>query len=591
MCDLSGHEEGVAQGNTAPIRGVHMSIGSNRVRFRAHQAGCIAGLSLASAVLAGPLSFTNEALPRGFNFRVGFNYHQVGAGNMLADLDNDGDLDILIAGGLGGVFGLFENDGSGNFTERTIGSGLDPFVNASGLSAADYDNDGDLDIHIPGWFEPSRLYRNDGGLTFTDVAAEAGVNISAPSMAAAWGDYNQDGWLDLYATVRTFTDGINIDNHFFKNNGDGTFTDVAVELGVHAPGDPSCLPAFFDYDRDGDDDIYIGTDKGSDVFPPFLHNKLYRNNGDGTFFNATYEAGAEAFIFCMGVAVGDLDFDRHFDMYLTNIMQGNILYMNNGDRTYRDDTDPSGMISNRVGWGTVFADFDNDTHLDTYVCNIQGENRLYRGKDVADWPLVDEAPEAGVDVFWDVYCVSVGDIDGDGDLDMLVGNTNRRANLFINHSVDAKSNNWVRFRVEGNQMNQHCVGACVEVDADGKTQTREVRSGTNYKSQDEFTLHYGLADAEKISEVRMYISGTEMRVLTNVPVNHQWTLYTPDRLGDVDMDGEISVDEIRAAMLARTGPGVTLKPGNEIFDMDGDFDIDSHDIQLMGLGVFNPSVR
>jgi hypothetical protein len=89
----------------------------------------------------------------------------------------------------------------------------------------------------------------------------------------------------------------------------------------------------------------------------------------------------------------------------------------------------------------------------------------------------------------------------------------------------------------------------------------------------------------------MYISGTEMRVLTNVPVNHQWTLYTPDRLGDVDMDGEISVDEIRAAMLARKGPGVTLKPGNEIFDMDGDFDIDSHDIQLMGLGVFNPSVR
>lgn len=558
--------------------------------FQGNLCGALLAGAVSSCAVAAPLNFVNEALPRGFNFRLGFNYHQVGAGNMLVDLDNDGDLDIVIAGGQGGAIGLYENDGTGHFTDRSAGSGLLPMINASGLSAADYDNDGDLDIHIPGWFEPSKLYRNDGNLTFTDVAAEAGVDLSAPSMAAAWGDYDQDGWLDLYATVRTFTDDVEIENHFYRNNGDGTFTDVATQLGVHAPGDPSCLPAFFDYDRDGDDDIYIGTDKGT-LDGRMLHNKLYRNNGDGTFFNATYEAGVEAYIFCMGIAVGDLDFDRHFDMYLTNVMQGNILYMNNGDRTFRDDTVAAGMLSNRVGWGTVFADFDNDTHLDNYVCNIQGANRLYRGKDVKDWPLLDEAPEAGVDVFWDVYCVSVGDIDGDNDLDMLVGNTNRRANLFINHSTDAGKNNWVRLNVEGNQMNQQCVGACVEVDAGGITQTREVRSGTNYKSQDEFTLHYGLADAEKISEVRMYISGSEMRVLRNMPINEEWTLYTPDRLGDVDMDGEISVDEIRAAMLARTGPGGTLTPGNEIFDMDGDFDIDTDDIQLMGLGVFDPTAR
>jgi len=552
---------------------------------------------MASAVVLGcgfaqaePLNFTNEAVARGVPFRLGFNYHQVGAGNMLADLDGDGDLDILIAGGLGGVFGLYENDGTGNFTERTLGSGLDPMVNASGLSAADFDNDGDLDIHIPGWFVPSRLYRNDGNFTFTDVAPQAGVDLNAPSMAAAWGDYNQDGWLDLYCTVRTFTDNVNIDNHFYRNNGDGTFTDVATEAGVLAQGDPSCLPAFFDYDRDGDDDIYIGTDKGTTT-GLMLHNKLYRNNGDGTFYNATYDAGVEAYIFCMGIAVGDVNFDGRFDMYLTNIMQGNILYIHNGDNTYSNQTIASGMISNRVGWGTVFADFDNDTYLDNYVCNIQNSNRLYRGKDVADWPLVDEAPEAGVDVFWDTYCVSVGDIDGDNDLDMLVGNTNRRVNLFINNSKGAKNNNWVRFNVEGTTNNQQCVGVCVEVDSDGKTQTREVRSGTNYKAQDEFTLHYGLAQSEKIQQVRMYISGSQMRVLTNVPVNQQWTLYTPARLGDVNNDGLISVEEIQAAMQARTGPGGMLSPGNEIFDMDGDFDIDSNDIQLMGLGILAPRAQ
>ena len=548
------------------------------------------GLGAGSA-FAGPLNFTSEGVARGVPFRLGFNYAQVGAGNMLVDLDNDNDLDIVIAGGLSGAWGIYENDGTGHFTDVTLATGITPMINASGLSAADYDNDGDLDIHVPGWFGPSRLYRNNGDWTFTDVAAEAGVDLDAPSMAAAWGDYDHDGWLDLYATVRTFTDNVEIENHFYRNNGDGTFTDIAVQLGIEAPGDPSCLPAIYDFDRDGDDDIYIGTDKGSDIFPPFLHNKLYRNNGDGTFYNATYDAGVEAYIFCMGIAVGDVNFDGLFDLYLTNIMQGNILYVHNADSTYRDETAASGMVSNRVGWGTVFADFDNDTHLDNYVCNIQDSNRLYRGKDVADWPLVDEAPEAGVDVFWDVYCVSVGDIDNDGDLDMLVGNTNRRVNLFINNSVDTAKNNWVRIDVEGAQLNRYSVGTCVEVEAEGKTQVREVRSGTNYKSQDEFTLHYGLGDAQSIDQVRVYVAGGGMRVLSNMPINNRWTIYTPERLGDVNNDGEISLDEIRAAMLARTGPGGTLAPGNEIFDMDGDFDIDSRDIQLMGLGIFDPSAR
>lgn len=539
---------------------------------------------------AGPLSFSNEGVARGVPFRLGFNYAQTGAGNMLADLDNDGDLDIVIAGGVGGVFGVYENDGTGNFTDQSATAGFAPLV-CTGVTAADYDNDGDLDVYVSGWFAPCRLYRNDGNFSFTDVATEAGVDLNAPSEAAAWGDYDQDGWLDLYQTVRTFTDGVEIQNRLFHNNGDGTFTDVATQLGVEAPGDPSFVPAFFDFDRDGDDDIYIGTDKGSDVFAPFLHNKLYRNNGDGTFYNATYDAGAEAYIFCMGIAVGDLNFDGQFDLYLTNIMQGNLLYMQNGDSTYSDHTSAAGMESLLVGWGTVFADFDNDTYPDNYVCNIQGPNRLYRGKDISQWPLDDEAVEAGVDVFWDTYCVSVGDIDGDNDLDMLVGNTNRRVNLFINNSTDAATNNWLRLNVEGAQLNQYAIGACVEVEAGGKTQTQEVRSGTNFKSHNELTLHYGLADAGVISEVRLFFGGGLNRVIHNMPINQEWTLYTADRLGDPDNDGYISVDEIRQAMLARTGPGGTLSPGAEIFDMDGDFDIDSKDIQMMGLGVLNPSRR
>lgn len=546
----------------------------------------IAGEPLGSG--GEPLRFVEEGMQRGVPFRIATNFHQVGAGNMLVDLDGDGDLDIVIAGGLGGMIGVYENDGSGHFTDRSATSGITPMPNASGLSAADYDNDGDLDIHIPGWFVPSRLYRNNGDFTFTDVAIDAQIDVVAPCLAAAWGDYNGDGWLDLYASVRTFTDNVNIDNYLFRNNKDGTFTDVATDLGVHAPGDPTCLPTFFDYDRDGDDDIYLGTDKGT-TDGLMLHNKLYRNEGDGTFYNATYDAGVEAYIFCMGIAVGDINFDGYFDMYLSNIPQGNILYVNNTDGTFSDQTEPAGMQSNRIGWATVFADFDNDTHLDTYVCNTVSPNRLYRGSAV--WPVVDVAPEAGVDLLNHSYCVSTGDIDGDGDLDMLVDSTDGRIRLYINHSEDASENNFVRLDIEGTRLNHNCVGAVVELDVESKTQTREVRSGTNYKSQDEFTMHFGLAKAETIKQVRLYMPGQPVRTLTNMPVNGRWTIYTPDRLGDVNNDGIISVEEVRAAVLARTGPGGMIQPGQEIFDMDGDFDIDLTDIALMGAGVFSPSQR
>lgn len=538
--------------------------------------------------LSEPLNFSDEALARGLNFNIGFNYLQYGAGLMLADLDGDGDLDAVIANGSGGNIGLFENDGTGNFTNRSIGSGFTNISVASGMAAADYDNDGDIDIFISGRYTNSRLYRNDGNLTFTDVAVSAGIVDNGPMYGACWGDVDQDGHLDLYVSVRTGDNGYVGSNHLYMNNGDGTFTDEALALDVDAEGDPTLVSAFFDFDRDGDDDLYLGTDKGSGGF---WKNRLYLNNG-GTFTEITNQANAQAHIDCMGIAVGDINFDGFYDMYLTNIMHGNKLLVHDGVGAYVDQTVAAGVGSYHVGWGTLFADFDNDTELDIYLCNMQGPNRLYRGSQT--WPLIDEGPSANVAEEADVFCAAEGDVDGDGDIDLLVGNTNGRVRLYINNSPDLEDNNYVRFNVVGNngEMNQFAVGTCVDITHGKKSQVRQVRSGTNYKSSSEYTLHFGLGDAQVVDSAQIiYPYFHEIRELSNIPVNREWTIYPTDRLGDKNDNGRIDSWELQEAILARTGPGNHIEPGVEIYDMDGDFDIDNDDLALMGLGTRNPTPK
>jgi hypothetical protein len=565
------------------------------VRACALMPSAIALMMTSSVALAGPLSFSEEAIARGVNFTIRFNYLQYGAGMMLSDLDNDGDLDIVVANGTSGRFGIYENDGAGNFTDRWITAGLGFMDVASGIAAADYDNDGDIDIFVSGWYTNSRLYRNNGDFTFTDVAASAGiVDPNQPNMSPCWGDVNQDGHLDLYVSIRTGNNAYTGSNHLYMNNGDGTFTDQAIAMDVDAEGDPTLLSAFFDFDRDGDDDLYLGTDKGSGGF---WKNRLYRNDA-GSFTEVTTQTSAEAYIDCMGIAVGDLDFDGFYDMYLTNIQQGNKLLMfDPGAMQYTDQTAAADVGSYEVGWGTLFADFDNDTHLDLYVCNFQGPlpgsngaNRLYRGDEIANWPMVDEALSAGVDETSDVYCAAQGDIDGDGDIDMIVGTNNGKLNLFINNSKDAGINNYVRFNVVGNQgeLNQFGIGTCVDIVHDGLGQVRQVRAGTGYKVTSEHTLHFGLGESDSVDSIQLIYPGNIIRNLSNAPANETWTLWPQERLGDPNGNGRIDFHELRTAILSRTGPGNPITPGLEIFDMDGDFDLDNDDLALMDLGTLDP---
>ncbi|MBL4810041.1 MAG: CRTAC1 family protein [Phycisphaerales bacterium] len=535
------------------------------------------GLSLGSSVaLAAPLSFSEEAVARGINYVISPSMAvQFGPGLGLLDLDGDGDLDIILAGMNGGVVRVYENDGTGNFTDRSIGSNL-AAIAASGIACADYDNDGDQDIFIAGWLSSGKLYRNDGNFVFTDVSVAAGVNAVSAAMGPSWADFDHDGFMDLYVPARTGTSNNWAVNMLFHNNGDGTFTDVAVALDVDAENDPTLLSAFYDFDRDGDDDLYLGTDKGTSFN---WWNRLYRNDG-GVFTEITASANAFAYIDCMGIAVADLNNDSYFDVYMTDGSR-NVLFMHDGNSAYVDATDAAGVASARIGWGAVFADFDNDSFPDLYVCNMNAENRLYRGEDIADWPMADEGPAAGVDVSGTSYAVAVGDVNNDGLLDMLVGNTNSTVKLFINNSPDAAGNHMVRLKPIGDNGNIMGVGTCFNVLANGKWQASEARAGVNYKASEGRTVQFGLGPDTEAQVIEVVWPGGVIRQLTGVPADRTWSIYKESRLGDPNNDGIIDAAEIAAATAAITGPGVKIEPGVEIFDMDGDFDIDAEDIAAM----------
>ena len=534
--------------------------------------GAVAPVSLATS----PLSFSEEAIARGVNYTIAPSMAlQFGTGIGLLDLDGDDDLDLVLAGEAGGGIAVYENDGTGNFTDRSTTANFASF-SVSGISAADYDNDGDQDLLIGGWLVPTKLYRNEGGFNFTDVSLAAGINVTSPVMGSSWSDINHDGHMDLYISVRTGTNANWDVNYMFQNNGDGTFTDVAAAVGVDAGIDPTLLSAFFDFDRDGDDDLYLGTDKGSSHA---WWNRLYRNDG-GTFTEITSAANAEAYIDCMGIAISDLNNDSFFDVYMTDIARNQLL-VQDGNGVFVDMTDASGTTNGQIGWGVVFADFDNDSFPDLYGCNMIANNRLYRGEDIADWPMTDEGPAAGVDTSGTSYLVASGDIDNDGLIDLVVGNVMSTVKIYMNQSPDAANNHMIRFKPVGDSINSHCVGSCINVFANGKWQVIQERAGVNYKVAEGRTLQVGLGPDTEAAMVEIVYPGGVTRQLTGAPADRTWTIYEESRLGDPNNDGAIDWAERSAAQAAWTGSGVKIEPGVEIYDIDGDFDIDDDDITLM----------
>ena len=483
-------------------------------------------------------------------------------GVALFDYDNDGLLDIYFVNSLtvdmvksGGKTrsALYHNNGDGTFTDVTDKAGVGDVGWGMGVAVGDYDNDGFDDLFVT-CLGKNHLFHNNGNGTFTDVTDKAGVGASRWSTGAAFVDYDNDGKLDLFVSNYVDFDinhlpefgkgrtcqykGVPVQcgprglpgagDHLFHNNGDGTFTDVSVKAGVNDPNGYYGLGVIAsDFDGDGLVDIYVANDS--------TPNFLYHNNGDGTFKEIGFPSGTAvndngSEQGSMGVTLGDYDHDGRLDLFVTNFAdEYNTLYHADGPDSFTDVSYKAKVAEVSlpyVGWGTKFFDYDNDGWVDLFVANghvypqlenykqrklVHHNNRDGTFTEVAEQlgPALTEKRAARGAAF--------GDIDNDGDVDIVVGDLDGPPQVLRNDGGNAS--NSVLIKTVGVKSNRDGIGARVKVVAGDLSQVDEVRSGGSYLSQSDLRLHFGLEKRTKIDLIEVRWPSGVVDKITNAGVN------------------------------------------------------------------------
>ncbi len=524
-----------------------------------------------------PIRFTDVTAPAGIDFthRSGARGRKylpetMGSGLVFVDFDGDDRPDLFFVNASGwpeddaepGLQAMYRNRGDGTFEDVTGVAGLDVELYGIGAAAADYDNDGDMDLFINA-LGPDRLYRNRGDGTFEDVTAHAGVSDPGFGSSATWLDYDEDGWLDLFTCnyvqwsaatdIYCTLDGteksyctpesyLGATNRLYRNRGDGTFEDVTGPAGLFDPTGKSLGVVALDYDDDGHTDLAVA----NDTQPNFL----YRNRGDGTFEEVGRSAGiafseAGKARGAMGIDAADYDGSGRQSIIIGNFSNEMVaLYHNEGGGLFIDDAAAAGIGQPSLltlAFGCFFFDFDLDGRLDIFVANGHVENdinrvqpavhfaqapHLFRGLNGGRFEPVER--RVGEDFRRPLVArgAAYADYDGDGDLDIALSTNDGAAVLLRNDGASA--NDWVRVRLVGVAANRSGVGARVRLKTPaGRGAQRMLRAASSYASQSEMVLTFGLgaspgSDLQAVDvEVAWPGGGTEIyRSLPTRRVHH-----------------------------------------------------------------------
>ena len=402
-------------------------------------------------------------------------------GASFRDLDGDGWDDLTIATGAGSPVQIYRNN-HGYFESNYQSVGDSTQQNQ--ILWGDYDNDGDQDLYLTS-YTTNLLWRNDGG-TFVDVTMAVGLPFeNSPTAAASWGDYDRDGYLDLYFVDYSWDTLYT--NHLFHNNGNGTFTEVTTAAGVSNGSTLSLACAFLDYNNDNWPDLFVANDKADP-------NALYRNNGDGTFTDVSVASGTDVVIDAMNAGIGDYDNNGYLDIYITNSPPGNVLQQNLGNDSFAVVPGAGGAGFFNESWAGNFLDMDNDCDLDLYVSGagvgtFAESSELYVNDGSGNFVGTQSANGFASDTVAS-YCNIYGDVNNDGACDIFA--TNRKpyqSDLWLN---DGLTKNWLKVRLEGTVSNRDGVGAWVRAYCGGQMFVRYTHSGQGFLGQNSAFLHFGL---------------------------------------------------------------------------------------------------
>ena len=515
-----------------------------------------------------------------------FDIGGIGTGVAIADYDGDGRPDVFVVSKTESCR-LFRNLGGWKFEDVTEKAGVadrgpDAAVWKQGATFADVNNDGWLDLYVCRFGAPNRLYINRGDGTFAEEAERRGLGLSDASGVGAFADYDRDGWLDVYVQTNLLeseTAPKGQRDRLYRNKGHGVFEDVTERAGLRSEGTQGHAIVWWDFNEDGWPDLYVANDFA-------VADYLYRNNGDGTF-TETIDAAVPHFPFSsMGADLGDVNNDGRVDFLATEMaastpqkdhrgmaearargqmedpMPGraqhymrNALYVNTGTGVFQEAAYLAGIATTDWTWSVRFEDLDNDGRLDLHVTNgmyreMNNADLLHRQMTTESLPgrvqLVKASPvfreknfafkNRGELEFEDVsaawgldqrsvsFGAAFGDLDGDGDLDLVYANYEAGVTVLRN---DAIAGNRAVFVLRGTRSNRFGIGAVVRIETEAGVQVRPLTVARGYLSSSEPAAHFGLGEAERIRKVEIRWPSGAVQTLADLPVNRRFVVTEP----------------------------------------------------------------
>ncbi|MCB9070051.1 MAG: VCBS repeat-containing protein [Calditrichae bacterium] len=452
-------------------------------------------------------------------------------GQAWSDYDRDGWLDLYVTSTIGQNT-LYRNNGNGTFSVSPL-NGQVALANAKsgGAVFGDYNNDGWPDLYVLALGQ-NTLFRNDGGSGFTDVTTAAGVGDNGKGETAAWGDFDGDSFPDLYVsnwacdTCQTGFPFAGNQDRLYRNNGNGTFSDISDALGIDNLTGAGFVASFLDYDNDGDLDIYLVNDK---YINP-IGNQLWRNDGPGRnhwqFTDVSEESGANIALFGMGLAVGDYDNDLDLDLYFSNIGPPVMLQnqTSQGNPVFTDVSIAAGVTNNAISWGTFFFDYDNDCWKDIFLAagntNVLSVVRCIVYANQQNGSFADVSSISGLNDPLATMGTAYADFNRDGWLDVVVGNHDNGYILYENEHIAGSGNHWISVELTGGgPVNRDAIGSRVYAYLNnGEVLMHEVKSGSSHGAGNQLAAHIGLGSFALDSLKIVWPDGLT-ETLTNPPVN------------------------------------------------------------------------